>query len=60
MGNIMIEKMFDPPKIGIYCIVCGKLVREEYFTGNVDILVCDECKDAIAWTKEQMKKHEGI
>ena len=55
MGDAMIEKMFDQPKVGIYCIVCGKLVREEYFTGNVDILVCYECKDAIAWAKERME-----
>ena len=56
----MIEKMFDPPKIGIYCIACGKLAREEYFTGNIDVLVCDECKDAIAWAKGQMKNMKAL
>lgn len=56
----MVAKMSYPPKVGAYCNVCGKLVREEYFTGNVDVLVCDKCKDAIAWAKEKMKKYEEI
>lgn len=55
MAEIKIPNLFDPPKICVTCIVCGEIAREEYFTGNIDIVVCDKCKSAIAWAKEQMR-----
>ena len=56
MAEIQIPNLFDPPKICVNCIVCGEVAREEYFTGNIDIVVCDKCKSAIAWAKEQMQQ----
>ena len=52
MPEELIPDMSNRPKICITCIVCGGIVREEYFTGNIDILVCDECKEAIKYAKE--------
>ena len=50
-------------QIGIQCILCGswrELTKEEveynrYFGTTGSIYICDECKNAIAWAKEQMK-----
>ena len=52
MPEIQIPNMFNQPKICITCVVCGEIAREEYFTGNIDIVVCDECKEAIKFAKE--------
>lgn len=38
------------------CLICGKAVNvPTLYSGQV---VCDECKQAIAWAKEKMKEKE--
>lgn len=60
MPEIQIPNMFNPQKICITCIICGGIAREEYFTENIDILVCDECKEAIEYAKELKKRSRKV
>lgn len=39
-------------QIATHCVVCGKEIVEQ-------IKVCDDCKKAIAWAKENMKEKEN-
>lgn len=53
--------LFNPDdyKFAIHCMICGKeVVRTAQPPVSVSelIKVCDECKRAIAWAKENMKE----
>lgn len=42
----------------LYCLICGKPFPW-YWGESHRIIICDECKRAIAWAKEKMKEKEG-
>lgn len=44
-------------QIVTHCVICGKEVVSTANTSTLaeQIKVCDDCKNAIAWAKEQMK-----
>lgn len=49
----------DDYQVAIHCVICGKEVfRTKYIPASTSelIQVCDDCKKAIAWAKENMKE----
>lgn len=49
----------DDYQIAIHCMICGKeVVRTKHIPVSTSELVkvCDDCKKAIAWAKENMQK----
>lgn len=49
-------------QIAIHCMICGKeVVRTKHIPVSTSELVkvCDDCKKAIAWAKENMKEKEN-
>lgn len=49
-------------QIATHCVVCGKEVvipNDLPFDVADKIMVCDDCKKAIAWAKENMKEKEN-
>lgn len=57
-ATVTIPFNLDDYEFAIHCMICGKeVVRSKYppFSMAERIMVCDDCKKAIAWAKEQMK-----
>ena len=56
----------EPPKIGVYCAICGECYELDgaaaeyahHFGTVASLPICKECKEAIKWAKEKMKKDD--
>ena len=58
-GTATIHLNPDDYQFAIHCMICGKeVVRTAHPPVSVSelIKVCDDCKKAIAWAKENMKE----
>lgn len=52
----------DDYEFAIHCILCGKeVIRSKCAPVSMTetVMVCDDCKKAIAWAKEKMKEKEN-
>ena len=49
------------PQIAVSCPICGKQVTSnDIYDIYQSIYICDECKEAIGWAKEQQKKNASL
>ena len=54
--QIMVLNGYIESEYGASCLICGKTVKVHWYDSSPKI--CGECKEAIAWAKEQMKEKE--
>jgi hypothetical protein len=45
-----------PTKVGIPCLICGKVLETGMGSYCLYPYVCDECKEAVAYAKQLMKE----
>jgi hypothetical protein len=48
-----------PVKVGITCLICGSVLETDMGSHYLYPYVCDECKEAVAYTKQLMKESRG-
>ena len=47
----------EDPQFAVACPICGFGTPVNYPTR--DVIVCDDCKKAVAWAKKRMEKENG-
>ncbi len=58
-GTIPVERVETvPTKIGIPCLICGKVLETETGPGCFYPYICEECKEAVAYAKQLMKENK--
>lgn len=58
-GTIAVERVeTTPTKIGIPCLLCGKVLETEMGSHCFYPYICDECKEAVAYAKQLKTKAE--
>lgn len=45
-----------PQKVGIPCLICGKVLETEMGSHRFYPYICDECKEAVAYAKQLKTK----
>ena len=56
-----VVKPFEGSVLTTYCLICGAktTINSAAIKDPIVTLVCDDCKKAIAWAKENMKEKEN-
>jgi hypothetical protein len=48
-----------PMKVGIPCLICGKVLETDMGSHCFYPYVCDECKEAVAYAKQLMNENKN-
>ena len=46
-------------KVGIPCLICGKVLETDMGSHCLYPYVCDECKEAVAYAKQLMNENKN-
>ena len=48
-----------PMKVGIPCLICGKVLETDMGSYCLYPYICDECKEAVTYAKQLMKESKS-